>query len=90
MDWATLFNVTDGANTESQDLDYRYQKRQNVNKKKNIKQRSSYLPNPGAVEKKNIMEKERQERVEVEIDERIWGWERAGSGIEVLTEDDGL
>lgn len=72
------------------DYRYRYQKRQNVNKKKNIKQRSSYLPNPGAVEKKSIMEKERQERVEVEIEEKSWGWERAGSGIEVLTEDDGL
>lgn len=64
-------------------------KRQNVNKK-NIKQKSSYLPNPGAVEKKSIMEKERQERVEVEREEGIWGWERAGSGIEVLTEEDGL
>ncbi len=42
------------------------------------------------MEKKSIMEKERQERVEVEIEEKIWGWERGGSGIEVLTEDDGL
>lgn len=42
------------------------------------------------MEKKSVMEKERQERVEVEREKGIWGWERAGSGIEVLTEEDGL